>query len=84
MTISDFLVKPFRRGPFWGLLDIIFKFAALVVWVFVMSCIGYFLYHSYFYDFRPTNTAWWLSYSTVLFITSTTLLYTALFVRKDY
>lgn len=80
--ITGFFTEPFRRGPFWGVLDVAFKVFALFVWLFVMSLVIYFLYRTFKYDYIATNKIWWLSYSAVLTLTSSVLGYTALFVRK--
>ena len=80
--IIAFFTTSFKRGPFWGALDMAFKILAILLWLFVMSFVVYSIYRTYRFSYMPTEKVWWISYTSVLTLTSSVLCYTALFIRK--
>ncbi|MGB2579176.1 hypothetical protein AAIR98_001095 [Elusimicrobium simillimum] len=83
--LNNYFLMPYKtRNVFWATLDVLFKLVMTGLWLVVMRIIGSFVYYAFAVEPSPKAKAWWLCYCLVLFIGTSLLSYTGVFVRKDY
>ncbi|MDR1684427.1 MAG: hypothetical protein LBR90_03080 [Elusimicrobiota bacterium] len=73
---------PFKKGFICGVLDMCFRFVALVIWLCTVWLLLQFVYDALFVEIIWANKMWWLAYSLLVFLAVTTLAYTAVWDRE--
>ena len=81
-SVTHSLKAPFKKGIIYGILDLLLRVIALVLWVLTVKLLLSFIYDALFVEIIWANKLWWLAYSTLLFLTVTVLAYTAIWERR--
>ena len=85
-TILDGIKKSFRasfrKGIFYGILDILFRVFALFLWVITVKVLLAFIWEAIFTLTINTERLWWLLYSSLSLLMVTVLAYTAVYDRE--
>jgi len=69
-------------GPIAGVLDIILRVAALLMWLGVVWFVLQFLYDAIFIEIIWAQKMWWIGYSALLFTMASIIAYTAVWDRE--
>jgi hypothetical protein len=80
--IKASLKVSFKKGLFIGLLDLVFRVVSLALWLWTVKVLGGFVMYALFDEYMPAARTWWLVYSALMFLTATTLAYTAVYDRE--
>lgn len=77
------LKSPWRHGGvISGVLDILLRAVAIVIWCAVIWFLGGFIYDALFVEIIWSQKMWQLGYSAVIFTVVSTLAYTAVWDRE--
>ena len=80
----NYLRKPYQeKGLLLGTLDLVVRFIAAFVWVYLLIVLVRLVWDSVVVDYNPLAKMWWFSYSFLIFFGASWLAYILLFVR-DY
>jgi hypothetical protein len=81
--ILNSLASPWKHGGFIsGILDMLLRIIALFMWCSLTWLVIQFVYDAVFVEILWAKKLWLLGYSSLLFITTTLLAYTAIWDRK--
>lgn len=80
--ISQSFHASFRKGIMYGVLDILFRLVALILWVLTVKLLLTFMWEAVFVIKVNSERIWWLIYSSMLLVMVTLLAYTAVCDRE--
>lgn len=81
-NIADSFRASFRKGIFYGVLDILFRLVALCLWVLTVKLLLTFMWEAVFVIKINSERLWWLVYSSMSLVMVTLLAYTAIYDRE--
>ena len=80
--IKNSFKASFKKGFIIGMIDLVFRLAALVLWFLTVKLLLSFVYEALFQEPILSETIWWCVYSFLMFITITALAYEAVWDRE--
>ncbi len=81
-NIANSFRASFRNGKFYGVLDILFRLVALILWVLTVKLLLTFMWEAVFVIKINSERIWWLVYSSMSLVMVTLLAYTAVWDRE--
>jgi len=81
-NISNSFRASFRKGTFYGILDILFRVLALCLWVITVKLLLTFMWEAVFVIKINSERIWWFVYSSMSLVMVTLLAYTAVCDRE--
>jgi len=81
-NIANSFRASFRKGIFFGVLDILFRLVALCLWVLTVKLLLTFMWEALFVININSERIWWLVYSSMSLVMVTLIAYTAVYDRE--